>query len=139
MHNFHILQCKNNKLLLLNHHLLWHNIYTLWGSSSSVCDGEHFVLRIHKLIDFVFKKYASCNHPLKNIQTWATLQLSACHLSMQHNHGLTRTVLCLKKKLCPKSHTINHVHQAYQNSFEGGLKFQSLKILSQHLLLSCKI
>jgi hypothetical protein len=24
-------------------------------------------------VDFVFRKYASCNHPLKNIQTWATL------------------------------------------------------------------
>ena len=33
--------------------------------------------------------------------------LSACHLSMQHNHGLTRTVLCLKKiGDCPKLHTI---------------------------------
>jgi hypothetical protein len=42
------------------------------GSSSSGCDGEHFVLKIHKLLllfDFVFRKYASCNHPLKNIQT----------------------------------------------------------------------
>ena len=67
MHKFHTLQCKNNKLLLSNHHLLWCNIYTLWGSSSSVCDGEHFVLKIHKLLlfDFVFRKYASCNHPLK--------------------------------------------------------------------------
>jgi hypothetical protein len=66
---------ENNKLLLLNHHLLWCNIYTLLGSSSSVCDDEHFVLKIHKLLlfDFVFGKYASCNHPLKNIQTWATL------------------------------------------------------------------
>ena len=74
MHKFHTLQCKNNKLLLSNHHLLWCNIYTLWGSSSSVCDDEHFVLKIHKLLfDFVFRKYASCNHPLKNIQTWATL------------------------------------------------------------------
>jgi hypothetical protein len=36
MHKFHTLQCKNNKLLLSNHHLLWCNIYTLWGSSSSV-------------------------------------------------------------------------------------------------------
>jgi hypothetical protein len=47
---FHTLQCKNNKLLLSNHHLLWCNIYTLWWSSSSVCDGEHFVLKIHKLL-----------------------------------------------------------------------------------------
>jgi hypothetical protein len=28
MHTFHTLQCKNNKLLLSNHHLLWCNIYT---------------------------------------------------------------------------------------------------------------
>jgi hypothetical protein len=27
MHKFHTLQCKNNKLLLSNHHLLWRNIY----------------------------------------------------------------------------------------------------------------
>ena len=26
------------------------------------------------------------------------------------------------KNWCPKSHTINHVHQAYQNAFEGGSK-----------------
>jgi hypothetical protein len=51
-HKFHTLQCKNNKLLLSNHHLLWRNIYTLWGSSSSVCDCEHFVLKIHKLLLF---------------------------------------------------------------------------------------
>jgi hypothetical protein len=42
MHKFYTLQCKNNKLLLSNHHLLWRNIYT-----SSVCDSEHFVLKIH--------------------------------------------------------------------------------------------
>jgi hypothetical protein len=24
-------------------------------------------------LDFVFKTYASCNHTLKNVQTWATL------------------------------------------------------------------
>jgi hypothetical protein len=49
---FHTLQCRNNKLL--SNHRLWCNIYTLWGSSSSVCDGEHFVLKIHKLLfDFV--------------------------------------------------------------------------------------
>jgi hypothetical protein len=50
-------------------------------------------------------------------------RISACHLSMQHNNGLTGTVLCLSKKKpwankncamsvkknwCPKSHTINH-------------------------------
>ena len=61
---------------LSNHHLLWRNIYALWVSSSSVCDGEHFFLKIHKLLllfDIVFRKYASCNHPLKNIQTWVTL------------------------------------------------------------------
>jgi hypothetical protein len=44
-------------------------------STANTGDGEHFVLKIHKLLlfDFVFKKYASCNHPLKDIQTWATL------------------------------------------------------------------
>ena len=50
------------------HHLLWCNIHTLWGSSSSVCDGEHFVLKIHKLLllfDLAFKKYPSCSHPLE--------------------------------------------------------------------------
>jgi hypothetical protein len=77
MHKFHTLLCMNNNLLLSSHHLLWRNIYTLWGSSSSVCarDGEHFVLKIHKLLlfDFVLKKYTSCNYPLKHIQTWATL------------------------------------------------------------------
>ena len=97
MHKFHTLQCKNNKLLLSNHHLLWCNIYTLWGSSSSVCDGEHFVLKIHKLLfDFVFRNYASCNHPLLKIfRPGQPYRLSACHLSMQHNHGLTRTALYL--------------------------------------------
>jgi hypothetical protein len=48
MHKFHTLQCKNNKLLLSIHHLLWRNIYTLWGSSSSVGDGEHYVLKDNK-------------------------------------------------------------------------------------------
>ena len=68
MHKFHTLQYKNNKLLLSNHHLLWRNIYTLWGWSSSVCHGEHFVLKIHKLLllfDLAFKKYPSCSHPLE--------------------------------------------------------------------------
>jgi hypothetical protein len=71
MHKFHTLQCKNNKLLLSNHHLLCCNIYTLWGSSSSVCDGEHFVLKIHKLLlfDLIFKKYPSCSHPPEGIAT----------------------------------------------------------------------
>ena len=113
MHTFHTLQCKNKKLLLSNHHLLWCNIYTLWGSSSSVCDGEHFVLKIHKLFDFVFRKYVS---HLKIFRPGQPYRISACHLSMQHNHGLTRTVLCLKKNWCPKLHTIN---QAYQNTFEA--------------------
>jgi hypothetical protein len=66
MHKFHTLQCKNNKLLLSNHHLLWCNIYSLWGSSSSVCDGEHFVLKIHRLLfNLAFKKYPSCSLPLE--------------------------------------------------------------------------
>jgi hypothetical protein len=122
MHKFHTLQCKNNKLLLSNHQLLWCNIYTLWGSSSSVCDGEHFVLKIHKLLfDFVFRKYASCNHPLLKIfRPGQPYRLSACHLSMQHNHGLTRTFMSEKKNWCPKLHTINHVHQTWhQNTFEA--------------------
>ena len=71
MHKFHTLQCKNNKLLLSNHHLLLRNIYTLCGSSSSVCDGEHCVLKIHKLLlllfVLVFKLYPSCSHPLEKI------------------------------------------------------------------------
>ena len=46
MHKFHTLQCKNNNFLLSNDHLLWRNIYTLWGSSSRVCDGQHFVLAL---------------------------------------------------------------------------------------------
>ena len=80
MHKFHTLQCKNNKLLS-NHHLLWRNIYTLWGSSSSVCDGEHFVLKIHKLLfDLVFKKYPSCSHPLEKYP-WALPTLYSFSMS----------------------------------------------------------
>jgi hypothetical protein len=33
-----------------------------------VCDGEHFVLKIHKLLllfDLAVKKYPSCSHPLE--------------------------------------------------------------------------
>ena len=143
MHKFHTLQCMNNKLLLSNHHFLWPNIHTLRGSSSSVCDGEHFVLKIHKLLlfdfIFVFKKYASCNHPLKNIQTWATQQaFSMSFVNATQPWANKNCVMYVKKNWCPKSHTINHVHQAFQNTFEGDLKFQSLKILSQHFLLSCK-
>jgi hypothetical protein len=32
--------------------------------------------------------------------------LSACHLSMLHHHGLTRTALCLSKYLVAKLHTM---------------------------------
>ena len=74
------------------------------GSSSSVCDGEHFVLKIHKLLllfDLVFKKYPSCSHPLH--RPCQPYSLSACHLSMLHHHGLTRTALCLSKKLVAKT------------------------------------
>ena len=95
MHKFHSLQCK--KISSFRQAI----INTLWGSSSSVCDGEHVVLKIHKLLlfDFVFKKHASCNHSLKIFRPGQPYRLSACHLSMQHNHGLTRTVLCLLKNI----------------------------------------
>ena len=109
-----------------------------FGTISIHCGGRH---PVSVMVNTLFFKYTSCltssvrNMPpatthLKIFRPGQPYRLSACHLSMQHNHGLTRTVLCLKNKLCPKSHTINHVHQAYQNTFEGGLKFQSLKILS---------
>jgi hypothetical protein len=52
----------------------------LWGSSSSVCDGEHFVLKIHKLLllfNLAFKKYPSCSHPLH--ASWTCLW---CHHKM---------------------------------------------------------
>ena len=134
MHKFHTLQCMNNKFLLSHHHPLWLNIHTWWWSSSSVCDDEYFAL-----------KYTSCcccsisslkNMPpatihLKLFRPGQPYRISACHFPMQHNYGLTRTVLYLSITFWyPKSHTINHVHQAYHNIFEGGLQFQSLTMLS---------
>ena len=97
MHKFHTLQCKNDKLLLSNHHLLWCNIYALWGRHP-----------VSVMVKTLFLKYISCccstsslgNMPpatthLKTFRPGQPYRLSACHLSMQHNHGLTRTVLCL--------------------------------------------
>jgi hypothetical protein len=134
MHKFHTLQCKNNKLLLSNHHLLWCNIYTLWGSSSSVCDGEHFVLKIHKLLfDLVFKKYPSCSHPLEKY-SWALPTLWSFSMSFVNATSPWADKNCVMsvKKIggqncipCPYMAMHDHVHQANQNKSEGGLKFHT--------------
>ena len=102
MHKFHTLQCMNNKLLLSNHHFLWPNIHTLRG--------RHLV---SVMVNTLFLKYTSCcstsssslrNMPpatthLKIFRPGQPSRLSACHLSMQHNHGLIKTVLCMWKKI----------------------------------------
>ena len=65
------------------------------------------------MVNTFFLKYTSCcccstsslgNMPpatthLKIFRPGQPYRLSACHLSMQHNHGLTRTVLCLVSKI----------------------------------------
>ena len=83
------------------------------------------------MVNTLFLKYISCcstsslgNMPpatthLKIFRPGQPYRLSACHLSMQHNHGITRTVLSVNKNWCPNLHTINHVHQAYQNTIEA--------------------
>ena len=63
----------------------------------------------------LFKKLLEINVQFK-LQT-----CSACHLSMLHHHGLTRTALCLSNKLVAKTAYHDHVHQANQNKSEGGL------------------
>jgi hypothetical protein len=67
--------------------------------------------------------YCSCTAGYE-IYACQPYSLSACHLSMLHHHGLTRTALCLSKNLVAKTayHVMTiHVHQANQNKAEGVL------------------
>ena len=105
MHKFLALQCMNNKLLLSSHHLLWCIFIHCGGRHSVSVMVNTVLLKI---------KYTSCyccsTLSLRNMLPATThlkyihrpcqpYSLSACHLSMQHHHGLTRIVLCLLKKL----------------------------------------
>jgi hypothetical protein len=74
-----------------------------FGSISIHCGGRH---PVSVMVNTLLLKYISCcstsslrNMPpatthLKILKPGQPYRLSACHLSMQHNHGLTRTVLC---------------------------------------------
>ena len=107
MHKFHTLQCKNNKLLLSNHHLLclWHNIYTLWGSSSSVCDGEHFVLKIHNGLTrtalCLSKNLVAKLHTM--IMTFMFIKPTRINLKGVCNSTLTQKC-CRSISCCPSKH-----------------------------------
>ena len=76
-----------------------------FGAISIHCGGRH---PVSVMVNTLFLKYISCcsstsslgNMPpatthLKIFRPGQPYRLSACHLSMQHNHGLTRSVLCL--------------------------------------------
>ena len=78
-----------------------------FGAISIHCGGRH---PVSVMVNTLFLKYISCccstsslgNMPpatthLKIFRPGQPYRLSACHLSMQHNYGLTRTVsvLCL--------------------------------------------
>jgi hypothetical protein len=108
------------------------------------CGGRH---PLSVMVNTLFLKYISCfcsTSPLGNMPPATTHlkifrpgqphRLSACHLSMQHNHGLTRTVLCLEKKIgvqnCIPSIMFIKPTRIHLKPNEGSLKFQSLKILS---------
>jgi hypothetical protein len=103
---FHTLQCKNNKLLLSNHHLLWCNIYTLWGSSSSVCDGYEY-FSTGWLQEGYFLKAKSNNNNMCILRTKCSPSQT---LDDDPHNGLTRTAhmhaLCLSKHLVAKLHTM---------------------------------
>ena len=106
-----------------------------FGAISMHCGGRH---PVSVMVNTLFLKYTSCWTPttthLNIFRPEHPYRLSACHLSMQHNHGLKRTVLCLKNKLVSKiayhqscSFRPSRIHLKPN---EGSLKFQSLKILS---------
>ena len=76
-----------------------------FGAISIHCGGRH---PVSVMVNTLFLKYISCccstsslgNMPpatthLKIFRPGQPYRLSACHLSMQHIHGLTRSVLCL--------------------------------------------
>jgi hypothetical protein len=76
-----------------------YRVYT--ESSFSLYDGEH--LKINYTSSCCCSPLSLRNMPpattrLNNIhRPCQPYSLSACHLSMLHHHGLTRTALCLKK------------------------------------------
>jgi hypothetical protein len=72
----------------------------LWWSSSSVCDGEHFVLKIHKLLllfDLAFKKYPSLT-PFRFILVGLMNMIMVCSLATKffdrHNAVLVSPWWC---------------------------------------------
>ena len=76
-----------------------------FGAISIHCGGRH---PVSVMVNTLFLKYVSCccstsslgNMPpatthLKIFRPGQPYRLSVCHLSTQHSHGLTRTVLCM--------------------------------------------
>ena len=111
---------------------------TFFGAISIHCGDRH---PVSVMMNTLFLKCISCccstsslgsmppaTTHLKIFRPGQPYRLSACHLSMQHNHGLTRTVLCLKN--CIPSIMFIKPTRIHLKPNEGSLKFQSLKILS---------
>ena len=80
-----------------------------FGAISKHCEGRR---PVYVMVNTLFLECTSCccstpsliNMPpattyLKIFRPGQPYRLSACILSMQHNHGLTRTVLCLLKNI----------------------------------------
>ena len=67
-----------------------------FGAIWYVCDGEHFVLKIHKLwlFDLVFKNYPSCSHPHSKCCRSISCCPSKHHLVMAPKASST----CMPKK-----------------------------------------
>ena len=143
MHKLHTLQCKNNKPPL-------YQTIIFFGAISIHCGGCH---PVSVMVNTLFFKYISCccstsslgNMPpatthLKIFRPRQPYRLSACHLSMQHNHGLTRTVLCLKKngvQNCIPSIMFIKPTRIHLKPNEGSLKFQSILLSDKTNLVPC--